>query len=469
LARAKLLDADELHILAWRDTLSIEWTTIVSAAIAEARRVEARLLIVDTLPQWARLAGDSENQSGAALAALAPLQEAAAIHGLAVLIVRHDRKSGGDLGVAARGSSAFGGAVDILLQLKRPDGSTRPSIRSLHGIGRFDGVPDALMVEWDAKAGIYSALGDERTVSGREARRLLVGAAPNAAEHAQTLEELTDGFRIVKRTVAYAAATGAVSAGELAVLGEGERNDPFRYYRPAPLEAAPPDADEMTDEAGADDYGRNGERNEPDASFVPSARKPHSADANQTNFVPGARGESMDENGHEFRFRRGADDCGRNGERIVRSTATTQESGGASIRLSFEREQVEETAMSSDIFRSFDHGRSPPLVPAETPQGIYREFTGRLVVDAVRGCDEDGEPVLTYCIAVPGCMAEDGAPPEFVTVTLRGWPPEKIEWLARRLVQGRAVRVHGHIRSGARPGTWEATGGSLRASDRLMR
>jgi hypothetical protein len=121
-------------------------------------------------------------------------------------------------------------------------------------------------------------------------------------------------------------------------------------------------------------------------------------------------------------------------------------------------------------FKSFDDGRSPPLVPAETPRrGTYTEFIGRLVVDAVRGCDEDGEPTLSYCVAVPGCMAEDEAPPELVTVTLRGWPPEKLEWLASYLVKGRAVRVHGHIRPGARPGTWEATGGSLRASERLMR
>jgi hypothetical protein len=50
---------------------------------------------------------------------------AAGSAGLAVLMLRHERKGGGEVGESGRGSSAFAGAVDVILQLKRPEGNTR--------------------------------------------------------------------------------------------------------------------------------------------------------------------------------------------------------------------------------------------------------------------------------------------------------------------------------------------------------
>src|SRR5436190_1586116 len=87
----------------------------VPGAGDEATRLGA-LLVVDTLPQWAGLRGDSENSSGAALEAIEPLQRATAA-GVGVVLVRHDRKGSGEVGESARGSTAFGGAVDVILQL----------------------------------------------------------------------------------------------------------------------------------------------------------------------------------------------------------------------------------------------------------------------------------------------------------------------------------------------------------------
>ena len=62
----------------------------MAAAIARAREIGARLLIVDTLPGLAGLKGDAENSAGHAIAALRPLQEADA-PGLARLVIRHTR------------------------------------------------------------------------------------------------------------------------------------------------------------------------------------------------------------------------------------------------------------------------------------------------------------------------------------------------------------------------------------------
>jgi len=92
LRRAGLLERDDFHVLAWHDARGVDWPGIVAAARRKCREVGASLLCVDTLPQWAGMKGDSENNSGHALEAVEPLQEAAALANLAVVFVRHARK-----------------------------------------------------------------------------------------------------------------------------------------------------------------------------------------------------------------------------------------------------------------------------------------------------------------------------------------------------------------------------------------
>ena len=77
------------------------------------------VLVVDTVGQFSGMTGDEENCSAAALEVLAPLQEVAA-QGHAVIVVRHERKGGGVVGEAGRGSSAFTGAADIVVSIRRP-------------------------------------------------------------------------------------------------------------------------------------------------------------------------------------------------------------------------------------------------------------------------------------------------------------------------------------------------------------
>jgi hypothetical protein len=114
LRRAGLLDREDFAVLCRHDTIGVPWPEVVAAARAKCRELGARLLVVDTLPQFAGVRGDAENNAGAALEAVAPLQVAAG-DGLAVIVLRHERKSGGEVGDSGRGSSAYSGACDIVL------------------------------------------------------------------------------------------------------------------------------------------------------------------------------------------------------------------------------------------------------------------------------------------------------------------------------------------------------------------
>jgi hypothetical protein len=157
LARAGLLESADLHILLRHDARGTKWPDVVAAAVEKCRETSAQLLIVDTLPDWAEMRGDEENNSGRALEAMQPLRDAAA-SGLAVVMLRHERKAGGPVGNSTRGSSAFAGSADILLSLKPADGAAGTTRRLLEGVGRFDGIPAGLTL--DLVDGHYVALGE---------------------------------------------------------------------------------------------------------------------------------------------------------------------------------------------------------------------------------------------------------------------------------------------------------------------
>jgi hypothetical protein len=157
-AAAGLVEREDVLVLPWSSARGHRWHDVATAAAAACVEVGAVLLVVDTLPQWAGLRGDAENDAGAALEAIAPLQAAAA-EGLAVIVVRHDRRAGGDVGDSARGSTAFGGAVDVILQLRRGGPDERDGIRHLAALSRFPETPAELVIEYSPDAG-YAVLGD---------------------------------------------------------------------------------------------------------------------------------------------------------------------------------------------------------------------------------------------------------------------------------------------------------------------
>ncbi len=229
LRRAGLLDRDDFAVLSYYDARHLAWVDIVAAAVEHARMMSARMIVVDTLPQWAGIRGEGENSSGEALRAMEPLQAAAGLEGIAVVVVRHDRKSGGEVGDSARGSSAFGGAVDIVIQIQRNEGNSRPTIRVINALSRYDETPDQLVIELTEDG--YISHGDKSAVATEEARIAIIKAAPSTEEAAKTVDDLATAGD-VKRTTAHDTVKYLFERGQLCRIGTGYRGSPFRYWRP---------------------------------------------------------------------------------------------------------------------------------------------------------------------------------------------------------------------------------------------
>jgi hypothetical protein len=227
LTAAGLLDRDDFHVLSYFDVRGLPWPEVADSALRESQRVGAQLLVVDTLGQFAQLAGDSENDAGAALAAMEPLQSAAS-KGLAVVCVRHERKSSGEIGDSARGSSAFGGAADIILRLCRPEGRMRKSIRRLEGLSRFAETPTEVLIE--LRDGKYVSLGAPHEVAVEESKNSLLAAAPETEEKALTLDELAEKAGVKSRSTAQRAIDKLLESGSLRQCGAGRRGSPLRFF-----------------------------------------------------------------------------------------------------------------------------------------------------------------------------------------------------------------------------------------------
>ncbi len=227
------LDSDDFHVLYWHDARGIPWPELVKAAADHAEQVGASLLVIDVLSRWCGLEGDAENSTGAALEAMAPLKEAAG-RGLAVVYLRHDRKSGGDVGQSGRGSSQFGGDADQLIQLSRPTGNdARPTVRVIEALGRFgDETPDKLNIE--LHNGEYRALGDAAAYARESAMQTVCEVLPTTPGAAiESKEVITRAAeKGCKRTTTADVLKRLTDAKTIVRVGTGKRGDPHRYYKP---------------------------------------------------------------------------------------------------------------------------------------------------------------------------------------------------------------------------------------------
>jgi hypothetical protein len=198
------------------------WEELVAGSIAEAQRVGAVALVVDTLPYWASMAAEAEKDAGHAAAAMAPLLDATRA-GLAVLVPLHARKGGGDDGEGVRGSSAITGTGDIVLELGR---GKHPRERILLALSRFPSTPGSLVIERD-ELGAWSALGEGER-----------GDARAIADRRAILKALDDGpltrAELERATVAperqwHDEMRSLEGEGTVQRTGAGKRGDPYRW------------------------------------------------------------------------------------------------------------------------------------------------------------------------------------------------------------------------------------------------
>jgi len=223
---AQAPSSEDVHILS-RDAAwpKPPWEDVIAAAVHEAQCIGAVLLIIDTAPYWAAMPAEREKDAGAALALMTPLLEATRT-GLAVLAEWHSRKGAGDDGDALRGSNAFAGSADIVLEIEK---TQTPRQRAMLALSRFPQTPGTLLYEHDPAVGSWRVIGegvergDARTLGDRQA---LLAAREGGDELTRSdLEEHTGTPEVQWH--------GTLKAlqddGIVHRLGRGVKGDPHRF------------------------------------------------------------------------------------------------------------------------------------------------------------------------------------------------------------------------------------------------
>ncbi len=198
---------------------------LIGKATQQALAVGATLIVVDTLTFWGNLPPDAEKDAGAIQAVLDGLQEAAA-QGIAVLVIHHTRKSGGDDTLAVRGSSALAAGVDIVVELTRHGGEGHGRRRILKGFSRYEQTPVTLTIE--LRDNTYASLGAPGEQAAQR-RDVIFGVLPKKSP-GLAQAEIVERTGIPQQRVADVLAT-LVSAGTAVRLGQGRRGDAFRFHR----------------------------------------------------------------------------------------------------------------------------------------------------------------------------------------------------------------------------------------------
>jgi hypothetical protein len=208
--RVGLDPSDDFHLLLRQDSPG-DWAKVGTLVLRETERLGVGLVVVDTLSDWAGLKADEENSSGAAHSAMRPLQAVAA-KDVGVIVLRHEKKgTASDLADSSRGSSAFGGAADILLALRPGKGAGSGNRRQLISRGRYDDCPGELMLEM--QDGEYARVGAGRRLSKKEAKDEILARLPHSVEEALSREQVETLCPEVSKT------TIKESLGEIAGAG----------------------------------------------------------------------------------------------------------------------------------------------------------------------------------------------------------------------------------------------------------
>ncbi len=227
LERAHIGPRDDFQVLFWRETLGRKWAEAMEEAVEVTIARKAGLLVVDTLAQFAQLTGDRENNAGDALAAVLPLQKARD-RDLGVLMLRHERKQGGALGDSGRGSSAFAGAVDIILNLGRPRGNTDENIRLIDGVSRLDDEGLKLTIKMTAEG--YRSCGVTTRPTADAAEESIMKYLPESEDEAVDLKQIIAATGETRATIQRVLAE-LREHGRVLEVGTGVKGDPQRYYQ----------------------------------------------------------------------------------------------------------------------------------------------------------------------------------------------------------------------------------------------
>lgn len=157
-----------------RKTNSQQWVQFISRTAEFCLENQIDFVIIDTLATFWPVR--DENDATQVTSALLPLNSLLDMK-LALMVIHHDRKSGGEEGTASRGSGALPAYADIIVEFRRFDPSKREDTRRIvKTYSRYEETPPELVLELTEQG--YEVHGTKAQVIQKEKLSLVLDIVP---------------------------------------------------------------------------------------------------------------------------------------------------------------------------------------------------------------------------------------------------------------------------------------------------
>jgi KaiC/GvpD/RAD55 family RecA-like ATPase len=178
------------------------------------------IIIVDTLASLWNI--PDENNNAEVHRRVRPWLDLAHESGCTVLLIHHERKSGGEGGRGIRGGSALFALMDQALILERRDGGA-PTHRSLTAFGRYRDTPKELILELDGTT--YRRIGTPTELSLESAKDKVFDAL---SDNPQRIQVVIESSKLKKKLV-QDALDALLEEDKIIREGVGVKGKPFTY------------------------------------------------------------------------------------------------------------------------------------------------------------------------------------------------------------------------------------------------
>jgi hypothetical protein len=180
------------------------------------------LVVVDSLSRF--WAVQDENANMEVIREISPLLDMARETNAAVLLVHHERKSGGEDGRNIRGGSALFGLVDQAIFLERRPGEVS-NRRVLKTLGRYEDCPPELIIELVGED--YRVLGTPQQFGEIQAVEKIKAVLSTTPMDVKALAKSADiSEKLARRALEKLKASETVQRS-----GGGKKGDPHLYFR----------------------------------------------------------------------------------------------------------------------------------------------------------------------------------------------------------------------------------------------
>jgi len=196
----------------------------------ERERID--LLVVDGLANLSPLR--SENEAGEMLKTLRPLQTLAS-RGMSVWISHHPSKKRTRAGLAARGSGALPGFVDIIVEMGRVSQRGNDRRRRLRAYSRYPETPAQWVIERTPDGRDYVSLGESTQLSferGWPIMKRILERAEGRLTWRQIVQRWPENETAPAKTTISRWLDRLLQDREVSREGRGTSSDPFVYLLP---------------------------------------------------------------------------------------------------------------------------------------------------------------------------------------------------------------------------------------------